>query len=64
MPNSIELPIQDCDLKVMVGTDGVWLHFGNYTMIHVHNKLGGSHGIIESHIDKWCVDRQNQARAI
>ena len=59
-----QLPIQDCDLEVRVGRDGVWLHFGNYAAIHVHNTLGGGHGIIQKQIDEWCVSRQEQAKQI
>lgn len=62
METNIELPIQDCDLKVRVGLDGVWLHFGNNAAIHVHNSLGGGRGIVESQIDKWCIARQEQAK--
>ncbi len=61
MEQNIKLPIQDCDLEVRVGRDGVWLHFGKYAVIQVHNVLGGGHGIVEKQIDKWCIDRQNQA---
>lgn len=64
METSIEIPIKDCDLKVSVGRDGVWLHFGDNAMIHVHNVLGSGRGIIESNIDKWCLERQKQAEAI
>jgi hypothetical protein len=62
MQTNIKLPIEDCDLEVRVGTDGVWLHFGKHTMIHVHNVLGGGHGIIQKQIDQWCIDRQNQVQ--
>lgn len=64
METNIKLPIQDCDLEVRVGRDGVWLHFGKNAAIHVHNQLGGGHGIIESQINKWCIERQKQAETV
>lgn len=62
METNIKLPIEACDLEVRVGIDGVWLHFGKYAAIHVHNTLGGGHGVIENQIDKWCIARQQQAQ--
>ena len=59
-----ELPIQDCDISIRVGRDGVWLHFGDYAAIHVHNTLGDKSGIMAAQINKWCIDRQEQAKQI
>ena len=62
--NAIELPIEDCDLTVAVGRDGVWMYFGPFTAIHVSNSLCERRGIIGSNITKWCVDREEQAKQI
>lgn len=61
MEKNITLPINECDLEVRVGRDGVWLHFGDGAAIHVHNTLGRGGGIIERNINKWCIARQEQA---
>ena len=63
MDKAIELPITECDLKVQVGTDGVWLHFGQYAAIHVHNTLGQTGVVIGGNINKWCLAREEQANA-
>lgn len=60
---AIELPINECDIKVRVGRDGVWLEFGKYAAIHVHNTLGHTGSIIARNINEWCVARQEQADA-
>ena len=64
MDKATELPIQDCDLTVTVGTDGVWLHFGAYSAIHVSNTLGGRQGVIGGNISRWCIEREEQAKQI
>ena len=64
MDKSIDLPITDCDITITVGRDGVWLHFGQYTTIHVHNTLGQDGSIISKNINKWCIERQAQAQQI
>ena len=56
-----QLPIEQCDLTVRVGRDGVWLHFGKNAAIHVHNTLGQGGGICATQINHWCLDRQAQA---
>lgn len=61
---SVELPIQDCDIKITVGRDGVWLHLGKYTGFHVANSLGQGSSIISSQLSKWIVERQEQAKGI
>lgn len=63
MDKAVELPINECDLKVRVGRDGVWLEFGPYATIHVHNTLGQSGHIVAHNINKWCLARQEQANA-
>jgi hypothetical protein len=49
---------------VTVGRDGVWLHFGKYSVIHVQNVLGSKIGsnIICDQISNWVMDREDQAR--
>lgn len=64
MTKSIELPIQECDLRVTVGRDGVWLHFGKYTCIHVHNKFHETGHIIAGQIGIWCKEREEQAQLL
>lgn len=59
--SNVELPIADCDLKVTVGADGVWLHFGRYAAIQVHNVLGQGYGVIPDKVNEWCIARQKQA---
>lgn len=59
----VELPIEQCDLKVRVGRDGVWLEFGKNAAIHVHNTLGQHGGIVASAVNQWCIARQEQAAA-
>jgi len=61
---AVVLPIEQCDLIVSVGRDGVWLRFGDNAAIHVHNVLGLDGGIIATQINRWCIDRQEQASAI
>lgn len=64
MNKSVELPIENCDLKVKVGTDGVWLHFGEYVCVHVANSLGGGTTVINSQLRKWILARQDQAKEL
>lgn len=64
MDKATELPIQDCDLTVSVGRDGVWLHFGAYSAIHVSNTLCERPGVIGKNIAEWCVAREEQAKQI
>lgn len=64
MDKSIELPIQECDIKITVGRDGVWLHIGEYSMHHVMNTLGGDGHVIGGNVAKWCLARQEQAKKI
>lgn len=61
---SVEIPIGDCELSVTCGSDGVWLHFGNYTMIHVANHFGKGTGAIPGNIRRWCADREEAAAVI
>jgi hypothetical protein len=58
---ALELPIQDCDIKVTVGRDGVWLHLGPYAMFHVANTLGQDGHIIGGNVRKWVLAREEQA---
>lgn len=60
---AVELPIEQCDLKVRVGRDGVWLEFGANAAIHVHNTLGQHGDIVARAVNRWCVARQEQAVA-
>lgn len=57
----VNLPIDRCELSVSVGDEGVWLHFGKYATIHVHNVLGKGDGIIQRRINEWCIKRQAEA---
>jgi hypothetical protein len=68
MKSAIKLPIEDTNIEVRVGSDGVWLHFtanGRQCAIHAWNVLGdGSRGISASTIHDWCLERQGQALKI
>ena len=59
-----ELPIQDCDIKINVGRDGVWLMLGPYTCFHVMNTLGRNGRVIENQVAKWCIEREEQAKQV
>lgn len=61
---AVELPIEQCELTVRVGSDGVWLEFGKNAVVHVHNTLGQQGGIAALLVNQWCVARQEQAAAL
>lgn len=64
MDKATELPIQDCDITIRVGRDGVWLSLGAHTAFHVMNTLGDGGHIIGNNVAKWCVEREQQAKEI
>ena len=66
MEHAIELPIDECNITVKVGRDGVWMHFtdaeGRLASVHIYNCLGNRNGIIGSTIAAWVEEREEQAR--
>jgi hypothetical protein len=65
--SAIELPIAGCDLSVLVGRDGTWLHFetaaGKSAAICIELMERGD-GIIGAALKTWCAERQKQAEQI
>lgn len=64
MSRTIELPIQDCDITVRVGRDGVWISLGPNTGFHVMNNLGKTGHIIGRKVAEWCDEREKQAEQV
>jgi hypothetical protein len=65
---AIELPLEDCAIRVTVGSDGTWIHLesrsGKSCSFHVANALGVGPGIIAWAAREWCCDREDDAEQI
>lgn len=65
---AVEMPMDDCDLRINVGTDGAWLHFKTSTGLHLSlnvNVMAELSLRMEAHTLKvWCEDRRKQANEI
>jgi hypothetical protein len=69
MDKCIEIPMDDCNIVINVGLDGVWLHFssskGLSTSLNIDvmgNEKGG--GIISRGLLAWCNDMRSKANQI
>jgi hypothetical protein len=63
---AVEIPPNDCGLKITCGRDGVWLHFsssaGKLATIHVESLTRD--GLVGEALLAWCEDRRKQAARI
>lgn len=62
---AIEIPLEDAELTINSGRDGVWLHFkasnGQSASINVDNMAVGRGGITGSALSCWCDDQRLRA---
>ena len=69
MDKATEIPMNDCGIKINVGSDGCWLHFsseaGVSSSINV-NVLAERQrqGIVGKGLREWCADRVKQANQL
>ncbi len=68
MDKATEIPMDNCCVKINVGSDGTWMHFrstnGQQCSFNMENMAEDHIGITKSALGYWCEDRRTQAKVI